>query len=91
MQNHDLCLSQPACNLANNADLRELTAALIRSRRRLGDLQHLRLWNNSLRHRLWRAHVRAELSGDIPDIAGIKAEADEYFAVVDLLTGEAAA
>jgi len=67
-------------------ELRALTAQLIATRKQLGDLEHLRDWNSDLRHRLWRARIRAEL--DVSAIADIDAIIDEiadYHAAVALL------
>jgi hypothetical protein len=71
-------------------ELRELTAQLIASRRRLADIEQLRTWNSDLRHHVWRAHVKSELVGlDVEERADLEDEVALYVAAVHLL--EAAA
>ena len=49
--NPDMGLTAPTVKQKSAPDLRELTAQLIASRRRLSDLDHLIEWNNDL---AWR-------------------------------------
>ena len=82
----DMGVAAPAVNGKPSPDLRELTAELLASRQRLGDLGHLRTWNSDLRHRVWRAHVKAELVGlDVEEQADLEEEVALYFAAVDFL------
>ena len=70
----------------NPPDLQQLNAELRASRQRLTDLGHLRRWNSELRHRVWRAHVKAELVGlDVEEQADLEDEVALYFASVDML------
>ena len=72
----------------NDVDLQDVTAQLIASRKRSADIEHLCTWN--LRHRLWRAHVRAELDAyAVDDIDHVMREIEDYYAAVDLICGRA--
>jgi hypothetical protein len=86
MNTPDMALMAPTVNKHSSPDLRALTAELLASRRRLCDLDHLRTWNEDLRHRLWRAHVKAELVGlDDDEQADLEDEVALYRAALDML------
>jgi len=67
----------------NDIDLQDVTAQVIASRKRSADIEHLRTWSSALRHRLWRAHVRAELDAyAVDDIDHVMREIEDYYAAV---------
>jgi hypothetical protein len=68
----------------NDVDLRELTDQLIASRTRLADIEHLRIWNTELRHRLWLA-VTVGLGLDIESQRALDNEIALYRAAVALI------
>ena len=61
-------------------------AQLGATRNLIDDLNHLRTWNHDFRHRLWRAHIRAEINfSAVAELDAVIAEIADYHAAVALL------